>query len=126
MLTGCGEANPQLPVYPVNGKVILKGKPLANALVAFHPVDQSDPRATTCRATTGPDGTFTISTYAANDGAPAGEYKVTVECYQLKGSGTSLEPGPNILPAKYSQPSTTDLSVRVAENSNNPHTIELK
>lgn len=126
LMIGCAEKSTELPVFPLQGTVMHKGKPLANALVALHPVNPTDPRATTCRATTGADGKFTISTYNANDGAPAGEYKVTIECYQLKGSGSSLEPGPNILPAKYSQPSTTDLSVQVAEGSNNSPTFELK
>jgi hypothetical protein len=121
-LTGCSDTNSQLPVFPVQGTVALKGKPLANALVALHPVDTSDPRATACRATTDVNGRFTVSTYKANDGAPVGEYKVTVECYQLKGSGSSLEPGPNILPVKYSRPTTTDLTVRVVEGTNNSPT----
>ena len=125
-LTGCGDANSQLPVFPVQGTVALKGKVLANALVVLHPFDTSDPRATACRATTDANGNFTMSTYKANDGAPEGDYKVTVECYHLKGSGNSLEPGPNILPVKYSRPSTTNLTVRVARGTNNSPTIELK
>ena len=125
-LTGCSETNSQLPVFPVRGTVLLKGKPLANALVAVHPIDTSDPRATSCRATTDANGRFTISTYKANDGAPKGDYKATVECYQLKGSGSSLEPGPNVLPVKYSLPTTTSLTFRVAEGTNNSPTIELR
>ena len=125
-LTGCSETNSQLPVFPVQGTVLLKGKPLANALVALHPVDTSDPRATSCRATTDANGRFTISTYTANDGAPKGDYKATVELYQLKGSGSSLEPGPNVLPVKYSLSTTTSLTVRVAEGTNNSPTIELR
>ena len=125
-LTGCGKVNDQLPVIPLQGKVTHKGKPLANALVALHPVNPTDPRATTCRATTDAEGNFSVSTYNANDGAPAGEYKVTVECYQLKGSGSSLEPGPNILPVKYSQPGTTDFTVSVAEGAANSPTFDIK
>lgn len=112
-VTGCGETSDRLPVYPVSGTVTFKGQPLPNALVAFHPVDKSDPRATSSRATTDAAGKFTLSTYEANDGTPAGEYKVTVECYKLKQTGTSAEPGPNFLPPKYANPSTTKLSVKV-------------
>jgi len=123
---GCGESDGRLPVYPVQGTVTLQGKPLGNALIALHPVDISDPLATSCRATTDANGVFTISTYNANDGAPAGEYKVTIECYKLKGTGTSLEPGPNILPEKYSQPTTSNLSLRVAAGEFNSPKIDLK
>lgn len=125
VLSGCGAQSDRLPVQPVSGTVTFKGKPLSNALVAFHPVDNSDPRATACRATSDANGKFTLSTYDANDGAPAGEYKVTVECYKLKGSGTSLEPGPNFLPVKYSRPATTKLTVRVEEGAPNSPALAI-
>ena len=125
-LTGCGEASSQLPVFPVQGMVAHQGRPLANALIALHPLDKSNPRVIACRATTDANGRFSVSTYKANDGAPVGEYRVTVECYRLKGSGSNFEPGPNILPVKYSHPSTTNLTLRVAEGTNNSPTFELK
>ena len=126
MISGCGEPSNRLPVYPVQGVVQWNGKPLGNAMVTLHPVDKSDSRATTARATTDANGKFVVSTYDAHDGAPEGEYKVTVERYQLKGSGSNLEPGPNMLPAKYSQPTTTGASLRVARGNNQQQVIDLR
>jgi hypothetical protein len=98
---GCSRAPDRLPVVPVQGVVIFQDQPLANALVTFHPAEGSDPRATSGRATSAADGTFALSTHDANDGASIGKYRVTVECYQIRGEGSQWEPGPNILPPLY-------------------------
>ena len=67
------------PVHPVRGKVSFQGKSAEGAFVLFTPVnepaDAPDPRP---RANVGADGTFTLSTYGENDGAPAGNYVVAV------------------------------------------------
>ncbi len=123
---GCRPALDRLPCYPVNGTITLKGTPLANALIAFHPVDTSNPLATTARATSDASGNFSLSTYDALDGAPEGEYRVTVTCYKPIGSGSSLEPGPNILPNKYARPDSTDIRIRVAKGENASQKIDIK
>jgi hypothetical protein len=67
------------PVFPVRGKVLVQGKPAAGAFVLFVPVNEPsqpvDPRP---RAEASADGSFELSTYGTNDGAPAGEYVVSV------------------------------------------------
>ena len=67
------------PVHPVRGKVVSQGKPAAGAFVLFVPLNEPDeapdPRP---RAEVEGDGSFILSTYGDKDGAPAGEYKVTV------------------------------------------------
>jgi hypothetical protein len=67
------------PVHPVKGKVLVQGKPAARAFVLFVPVKEPaeapDPRP---RADAADDGSFELSTYGEKDGAPAGEYIVTV------------------------------------------------
>ena len=72
---GCGD-HPQFAVYPVKGRLMVGNKPAAGASLAFHAID---PRIV-CRpvAQTGPDGTFRLMTYAVDDGAPTGEYVVTI------------------------------------------------
>ena len=126
-MTGCGAKNAdRLPVFPVEGLVTLNGQPLPNAFVVLHPKGTSDSRALAARGQTDQHGQFKVTTYDAGDGAPAGEYAVTVEYHQLIGSGGSLEPGPNVLPPKYASPDATDLSVRVAEGPNTLPPIELR
>ncbi len=69
-LAGCGQKGPTL--YPVTGKVSgSDGKPLENATVVFHPAEAAGPDAVKPRGKVGPDGTFTLTTHAAGDGAPA-------------------------------------------------------
>jgi hypothetical protein len=57
-----------------------KGKePATGALVVFHPAssgDATNPLRPT--ATVGEDGSFVLSTYKPEDGAPAGDYSVTI------------------------------------------------
>src|SRR5262245_15325321 len=67
---------------PLTGHVSFDGQPAAGATVIFHPLEApaDAPRPT---ATVGTDGTFTLGTYQPGDGAPAGEYAVTVEWRKL-------------------------------------------
>lgn len=76
-LAGC-DGSHQTTLYPVAGTLTVSGQPAANAMVAFHPLDQAGSQTALPVASTGPDGTYRLMTYAAGDGAPAGEYAVTV------------------------------------------------
>ena len=64
---------------PVQGKVTYKNQPLAGALVSFHPKGSTDMKAERPTALTKEDGTFSVTT-GQKDGAPAGEYMVTIIC----------------------------------------------
>jgi hypothetical protein len=81
---GCGKSRPEikgkLPLFPVKGKAMMDGQPMSGATVLFYPT-QEFPKGSAQqrpRAVVEDDGTFQVSTYANNDGAPAGEYKVTI------------------------------------------------
>jgi hypothetical protein len=76
-LLGAGRDDDRVPAYPVQGRLLVGGKPAAGAQIAFHPLSG---RADTRRpvGVTGPDGEFRLTTYAPEDGAPAGEYIVTI------------------------------------------------
>lgn len=76
---GCGGASDAVqkkPVFPVKGSVILPdGKPLSGGRIVFV-------SKTSLESSAGPigsDGTFTLSSGASGEGAPAGEYKVKIE-----------------------------------------------
>jgi hypothetical protein len=94
-------------------------------MLVFHLV--TDPAKKPVRAADAlvePDGTFTLSTYTANDGAPAGDYVVTVvwpkPLYDDLG-----KPGPNQLPANYAKVETTPLKAIVKAGAND-FTFELR
>ena len=77
LLAGCGgSGNPR--TYAVTGKVVFRGKPCDGALVVFHPTAkgrENDPKPV---ATVSEDGSYKLTTYEANDGAPEGDYNVTI------------------------------------------------
>src|SRR5437870_521007 len=73
---GCSKSGPTL--YPVRGKILFEGQPVRGATLVLHPLGNSDPNAIKPRAFVDREGAFEVFTYAAGDGAPAGEYAVTV------------------------------------------------
>jgi hypothetical protein len=77
LLVGCHDDRSAARVYPVQGSLIIDDRPAAGARIAFHPIDPSV-MALCPVGIVGPDGSFQLTTRAANDGAPAGDYIVTV------------------------------------------------
>jgi hypothetical protein len=95
----------------VSGKVLLEGTPAAGARVVFHPLDEDANKAVLPQAQVAADGSFRVSTYNFEDGAPAGSYKVAITHIQ--------EGGPNnLMPERYADPETSGFEVTV-ENRNN-------
>ena len=75
---GCSSATDgRTPVHPVSGKVLFRDQPAVGAVVFFvpanEPPDPVDPRP---HGTVQADGTFKLTTYEPDDGAPAGDYTV--------------------------------------------------
>jgi hypothetical protein len=116
VFVGCGKGDSRTPTHAVRGKVTDGSKPLAHAQVVFHPI------ATTAgtpkpRAKTDANGEFSLTTYDGNDGAPAGQYKVSVE--QLLADPKNPDAGPtNRLPAKYADPEKSGLTATVNAGPN--------
>jgi hypothetical protein len=76
LLPACRKSD-RIETYPVKGKVLVDGKPAKGAHVTLHPREATDRPY----VPTGPvddNGEFAIATFVAGDGAPAGEYDVTV------------------------------------------------
>jgi hypothetical protein len=101
--------------YPVKGTLHLEGSPVPGAQIVFYEVTSTEPLKTLRRgdAIVDADGSFALSSYTANDGAPAGEYVVTVTAPLSK------------VPERYTKPATSDLRVKV-EAGKNDVTLELK
>jgi hypothetical protein len=120
-LTGasCGKAKDgRKPTFPVSGQVQYEGKPAPGATVVFHPLG-ADAQAPRSYARAGPDGTFRLSTWDPDDGAPAGRYAVTV-------LWTEGEEGTNRLPPHYAAPETSGLEVEVKEGTNELEPFRLR
>jgi hypothetical protein len=70
-------------VYPTEGSVYFQGKPAAGARVTLIPVDKGRDRYFPT-GKVGPDGSFKLTTYETDDGAPAGRYHVTIVRGQME------------------------------------------
>src|SRR5581483_9841760 len=76
---GCtGNKGPRL--YPVKGMVRINGEPAKDVNIMFTPVTPPEglDGPLSPAAVTGPDGTFELMSFKPGDGAPAGDYLVTV------------------------------------------------
>lgn len=144
---GCGEspegAGKQLPTVRVSGTVTYKGSPVDDATVSFHPSKPGDPGPF---AKTNSEGEFTLRTYKAGDGAPEGDYVVTVqksevapaeqksgpdmfkemEKQALAGKKTAEERPLSLIPEKYARTQTSGLSATVKSGDTNKFDFELK
>lgn len=122
-LTGCSKKNAdQLPVHPVAGQVTYNGKPAAGAMVVFHPKNPVG-KELKPNARVDQQGNYSLSTYSDGDGAPVGEYTVTVVLRQLVKKDGDFEVGPNVLPVQVSSPTTSKIAAQVAEG---PNTVPIK
>jgi hypothetical protein len=122
--TGCGRTEADHPpCYPVRGTVTYNGKPATGAIVRFWPAGAgpTDWKVVKPEAMVGEDGSFQLLSYTPGDGAPVGEYAVTV-----RWSGRDAPPGPDLLGERFSDPKRPVLKVTVKETGTEVPPIELK
>jgi hypothetical protein len=67
-----------------------------------------------------------VTTFDGNDGAPEGEYVVTVQWYKPVRQNNEVVGGPNVLPAKYASAKTSDLRITVAAGENRLNPIQIR
>lgn len=139
-VAGCGEKYPRLAVVPAEGKLLYKGKPAVGAQVILTPVNDDSPDAVRPRGRVGKDGVYKLSTYpqpnGEPDGAPPGEYRVSIRWPTAPKSGDDPdEPGPpgpaglqqDRLGERYSNPKASGLKVTIdALGKVQPAVLELK
>jgi hypothetical protein len=123
-LPGCKER--RKPVFPVRGKVLdARGKPAAGALLTFHPAGAEDPGTPKPVAKVEEDGSFSLTTYAKGDGAPEGEYTVTLTWPAQK--KTPFDPeGGDRLKGAYANPRTSTIRFTVQQGENEVPPIQLR
>jgi hypothetical protein len=137
LAAGCGGGG-KPPTVPVAGKVMFKKTtPAADALVTFHPTDPALAKRIggVPFAKVRADGTFALTSFAPDDGAPEGEYGVTVEWRgkakegkpslgieggAVGGSGSQLLTNP-----KYGDPSKPAFTVTVKKGQPNEFTFDV-
>ncbi|MBX3420915.1 MAG: carboxypeptidase regulatory-like domain-containing protein [Pirellulaceae bacterium] len=89
--------------------------PIRDATVVLHPVTELSDEAIRPRALTDADGKFRLTTYKQHDGAPAGEYRVTIQ----KWTTDKPDEGPkNRLNPKLAVPETSGLTATIQDGEN--------
>jgi hypothetical protein len=114
LAAACGGPDGPKP-YPVKGVVKVNGEPAAGAMVAFYATTPFD-KTIIPTAVTEEDGSFTLTTYAPKDGAPAAEYEVAVTWPESR-SGWRV--GEDRLRKAFADPKTSGLRARVEAKSDN-------
>jgi hypothetical protein len=118
LLTGCGET--WVEVAPVTGSIKIDGQSPEGARLTLNPVNPTGEDIVIPTAGVKADGSFTVTSYQSDDGAPPGEYVITIRWnkYDEKLGGA----GPNVLPELYADPKTSPIKVTV--NAGAPTTLE--
>lgn len=108
----------KVPTHPTAGKVYLDGKPLVGVTVTFHDTNPDTGKyRNVCDGLSFDGGRFQITTYNRFDGAPVGEFKVTV-VKTGRGYYDGEVPTKVAIPAAYATPETTPLTVKIKEGTN--------
>ena len=121
-LPGCSSGEREymtVPLAKVTGKVLDNGEPVVRAKVAFHPVLPSTDPPLIPSAMTDEQGQFQLTTYVQSDGAPPGEYRVTLSCPVLpspKAAGIQLPV--DKYKGRFSNPEKSKWTVTVNEGEN--------
>ncbi|MGL4421047.1 MAG: hypothetical protein ACRCZF_10315 [Gemmataceae bacterium] len=119
-IAGCSDG--KLKVYPVSGTVLYNDQPLAGVDVAFHAVDPKNAVSYPPHATTDANGKFSLMSYVADDGAPAGEYTVAIAvAVEVAGADDGGDQTKKItfqVPAKYQRKETSGLQVSIKPQPN--------
>lgn len=123
VFVGCGDGRKS--VYPTSGSVVTAtGKPAVGVSVVFNPIGKGDESAHTPAAIVGADGTFKLTTYLENDGAPPGDYAVTVE-WRAPQKNPGAPEKPDKLGGKFRDRTTTPFKFAIKPGDNVLDPIKL-
>ena len=134
LLAGSGCGSPK--GYPVSGKVLVNGQPVAGAIVVLTSAANPGTMDKKPSGMTKDDGTFVLNTLTESDGVVPGDYLVTITWPgKPKASGAPKGLGggederamtTDQLKGKYSDPQGSGLKVTIKTESNQLPPFELK
>ena len=121
---GCSSGEARRPTQPASGTLKILGKAAPGATLVFHPDQPWGKDEPKPRATVKPDGSFEVTTYEGNDGAPEGNYTVTVEWFvPNKPDDGNVT---NRAPAKYGKAQSSPLKATIGKGPNTLPALEIK
>jgi hypothetical protein len=106
----------------LSGTVKLNGQPVGPGTITFEPIDAE--RAGSF-ASFGEDGRYTVVSAGRKEGARIGEYRVLIQGGTAFGEESVGPRPPSKIPARYTNPKTSDLKVTI-ESGSKTHDFELK
>jgi hypothetical protein len=114
LFASCSRSD-RVAVSPVRGQVFAaSNEPAAGALVVFHPVEADAEPTLRPVAYVDEEGNFELTTYEQGDGAPLGEYAITVEWREKPATPFSADKeGKDRLRGKYANPAASKLRFTV-------------
>ena len=115
LVAGCSGGDSRIPVYPVKGKVTVAGGVPEGALVVLYPVLGGGGTELRPSAKVKQDGSFSLTTYDADDGAPPWDYIATIQWNKLVKKGNDYVAGPDVIPPRYANRETSPWKVKVAD-----------
>jgi len=140
VLSGCDQSNGHPPVYPLEGKVLYKGKPISGGVVVFE-LEAGEPPSSSAEQSSGPlratgriqgVGRFRLQAFPGTEGVPAGNYKVGISSVPPRTEvgifdGAAVKKGnPDVLNGRYADPKTSGLRAQVVKDQANEPTFDLK
>ncbi len=125
-VAGCGSSEPRVDTSLVRGQVYVDEQPADGAVLVFHPQSNDGlSQQLRPRGTADERGRFRLTTYQRDDGAPPGDYRVTVI---WRGPPTSNDPEemhpdvlaaqPNQLDAALADPKSTPITAHISRGNN--------
>lgn len=115
LIIGCGGSDPNRKVtFPVKGKVTVDGvAPASGIQIECHPVAGLDTQnPTVSRTECDAEGKFSISTYTAGDGVPAGDYILTFVWQEFNIMSRNYS-GPDKLKGRYADLAKSTVKITV-------------
>ncbi|WP_116344518.1 carboxypeptidase regulatory-like domain-containing protein [Blastopirellula marina] len=133
VLAGCNNrrAYETIPTIPTSGTITVNGVPAKGAIVRLYPKTKqagvNSPLAPSGRADA--SGKFQLTTYSGPDGAPPGDYLVSIEwpdpAWRPPGGGMAPPP-PDRLKGRFSNPQRSKIEVTIQEGDNEIEPIVLE
>lgn len=120
---GCTDGKPTR--HPVKGCVTYRGNPVKGGWVSFTRLDEAE-KGTPMRPATGElddAGRYVMKTFGANDGVMPGRYAVAIvaiDYEKAKATRDPRQPQPFLIPAKYTRPETSGLTVTIPQEYSEP------
>ena len=129
-LVGCsGTDENRLTVYDAQGTVLIDGEPVAGAKVTFYGAtdDLRGPGTIIPCGVTDASGVYRLSSYETEDGAPAGEFNVTVSWPAAIPAGVDEEmyKPQDRLGNRYSNPAKSGITLTVPPGGGELPPLEL-